>query len=125
MLPPLELSAAFPPSVVVPLRVIEALVVLILLLSCTAPEALNPPLALTAPPIVKGPLLVMLTEPVVVVNAVKLHVPVVNVAEVTVPALVKLTVPVVVTDKTPKEPPEEPRAPLKATAPVPAFRVKF
>jgi hypothetical protein len=48
-------------------------------------------------------------------------VPVVNVAEVTVPAPLKFTVPVVVTDRAAKEP----SVPPKVTAPVPAFKLKF
>ncbi len=83
------------------------------------PETANPPVAFTAPPIVNNPLLVMPTEPVLAVNAAKLHVPVVRVAEDTVPALAKFTVPVVVTDKAPREP----RVPLKVIAPDPAFKV--
>jgi hypothetical protein len=99
-----------------------AFVVVMLLLSCAIPEALNPPGAVMAPPTVSNPLLVMLIEPVLAVNAAKLQVPVVNVAEDTAAELVKFTVPVVVTDKAPKELPEEPRAPLKVTAPDPAFK---
>jgi hypothetical protein len=117
--PPLELRVTLPPNVAVPLSVMAAFVVLILLFSCTVPDELNPPGAVMAPPTVSNPLLVILREPVLVVNAAKLQVPVVNVAEVTVPELAKLTVPVVVTDKDPKEP----TAPLKVTVPDPALKV--